>query len=70
MGTPVVFDGIQPAAEIMEAHGAHRLPLDQAFTDPLGQSVSELDQARVPGWIGYVDQVTEQLKINSLRQSL
>jgi|FLOH01.1.fsa_nt_gi glycosyltransferase involved in cell wall biosynthesis len=70
MGTPVVFDGIQPAAEIMEAHGTHRFPLDQVFTHPLGQSVSESDQARVPGWIGYVDQVTEQLKINSSRQSL
>ena len=70
MGTPVVFDGIQPAAEIMEAHGAHRLSMDQVFTHPLGKLVNESDQARVPGWIGYVDQVTEQLKINSPGQSL
>jgi hypothetical protein len=66
MGTPVVFDGIQPAAEIMEAHGAHRLPLDQAFTHPLGQLISESDQALVPTWKNYVHHVTEALKINSL----
>jgi glycosyltransferase involved in cell wall biosynthesis len=66
MGTPVVFDGIQPAAEIMEAHGAHRLPLDQVFTHPLGQLVSESDQAVVPTWKNYVHSVSEQLKIISL----
>ncbi len=61
MGTPVFFDGIQPAAEIMEAHGAHRLPLDQVFIQPMRQLVSDSDQARVPCWIGYVDQVTRSL---------
>jgi len=66
MGTPVVFDGIQPAAEIMEAHGAHRLPLDQVFTHPSGQLVSEADQALVPTWKNYVHSVSEQLKIISL----
>jgi len=65
MGTPVIFDGIQPAAEIMEAHGAHRLPLDQVFTHPLGQLVSDSDQARVPIWKNYVDTVSQQLKIIS-----
>jgi len=66
MGTPVLFDGIQPAAEIMESHGAHRLPLEQVFTHPVGHSVSESDQARVPTWKDYVHRVTEALKINSL----
>jgi glycosyltransferase involved in cell wall biosynthesis len=66
MGTPVVFDGIQPAAEIMETHGAHRLPLEQVFIHPVGHSVSESDQARVPTWKDYVHRVTEVLKINSL----
>jgi glycosyltransferase involved in cell wall biosynthesis len=65
MGTSVVFDGIQPAAEIMEAHGAHRLSMDQAFTHPLGQLVSESDQARVPTWKNYVHSVSQQLKIIS-----
>jgi glycosyltransferase involved in cell wall biosynthesis len=65
MGTPVIFDGIQPAAEIMEAHGAHRLPLDQVFTHPLGQLVSDSDQARVPIWKNYVDTASQQLKIIS-----
>jgi glycosyltransferase involved in cell wall biosynthesis len=66
MGTPVLFDGIQPAAEIMESHGAHRFPLEQVFTRQVGHLVSELDQARVPNWKDYVQRVTEQLKINSL----
>ena len=65
MGTPVVFDGIQPAAEIMEAHGAQRLPLDQVFTHPMEQSISESDQALVPTWTNYVDSVSKQLKIIS-----
>ena len=65
MGTPVVFDGIQPAAEIMETHGAHRLQLDQVFTHPMGQLISESDQALVPTWKNYVDSVSKQLKIIS-----
>jgi hypothetical protein len=70
MGTPVLFDGIQPAAEIMESHGAQRIPLEQVFTHQAEQLVSESDQARVPSWKGYVQRVTEQLKINSPRNSL
>jgi glycosyltransferase involved in cell wall biosynthesis len=66
MGTPVVFDGIQPAAEIMEAHGAHRSPLEQVFTHQVAHSVSESDQALVPTWKNYVHSVSEQLKIISL----
>jgi glycosyltransferase involved in cell wall biosynthesis len=65
MGTPVLFDGIQPAAEIMESHGAQRLPLVQVFTHQVGQLVSESDQARVPTWKDYVQSVIGQLKINS-----
>jgi glycosyltransferase involved in cell wall biosynthesis len=70
MGTPVLFDGIQPAAEIMESYGAQRIPLEQVFTHQAEQLVSESDQARVPSWKGYVQRVTEQLKINSPRNSL
>jgi hypothetical protein len=66
MGTPVVFDGIQPAAEIMEAHGAHRSPLERVFTRQVAHSVSESDQALVPTWKNYVQSVSEQLKIISL----
>ena len=69
MGTPVLFDGIQPAAEIMESHGAQRIPLAQVFTLQVGQLVSESDQARVPTWNDYVLSVIEQLKINSPRNS-
>ena len=69
MGTPVLFDGIQPAAEIMESHGAQRIPLEQVFTQRVGQLVSESDQARVPTWNDYVLSVIEQLKINSRRNS-
>lgn len=69
MGTPVLFDGIQPAAEIMERHGAHRLSLEQVFTHKVEHLVSESDQAQVPAWKDYVQQVTEQLKINSPRSS-
>jgi glycosyltransferase involved in cell wall biosynthesis len=69
MGTPVFFDGIQPAAEIMELHGAHRLSLEQVFTHEVAHLVSESDQAQVPTWKDYVQQVTEQLKINSSRNN-
>jgi hypothetical protein len=66
MGTPVVFDGIQPAAVVMETHGAHRSPLDQVFTHQVAHSVSESDQVLVPTWKNYVHSVSEQLKIISL----
>jgi hypothetical protein len=66
MGTPVVFDGIQPAGEIMEAHGAHRSPLERVFTHQVAHSVSESDQALVPTWKNYVQSVSEQLKNISL----
>jgi len=61
MGTPVLFDGIQPAAEIMESHGAHRFPLEQVFNHQVGHLVNESDQARVPTWEDYVDQVVKSL---------
>jgi glycosyltransferase involved in cell wall biosynthesis len=61
MGTPVVFDGIQPAAEVMKAHGAHRSPLEQVFTHQVAQAVSESDQVRVPTWKDYVDQIVKSL---------
>jgi glycosyltransferase involved in cell wall biosynthesis len=69
MGTPVLFDGIQPAAEIMESYGAQRIPLDQVFTHQVVQPVSGSDQARVPTWKEYVQRVAEQLKINSPRNN-
>jgi glycosyltransferase involved in cell wall biosynthesis len=69
MGIPVLFDGVQPAAEIMESHGAQRIPLDQVFTHQVVQPVSESDQARVPTWKEYVQRVAEQLKINSPRNN-
>ena len=69
MGTPVLFDGIQPAAEIMEGLGAQRIPLEQVFTQQVDQLVNESDQARVPTWNDYVLSVIEQLKINSPRNS-
>lgn len=69
MGTPVLFDGIQPAAEIMESHGAHRMSLEHVFTHQVAHLVSESDQARVPSWKDYVHRVTEQLKINSPRNN-
>jgi len=69
IGTPVLFDGIQPAAEIMESHGAQRIPLEQVFTQQVGQLVSESDQEQVPTWKDYVQRVAEQLKINSPRNN-
>jgi alpha-1,2-rhamnosyltransferase len=61
LGTPVLFDGVQPAGDLMVGHGARRIDgisadgLGAAFRkyaspDALGSLRAELDPAAVPAW--------------------
>jgi len=61
LGTPVAFDGIQPAAELVEGSGAQRVPLSAVFSF----AMTELDQSmathKFPTWGKYVGNVVSQL---------
>jgi glycosyltransferase involved in cell wall biosynthesis len=59
MGTPVVFDGIQPAAELMQGCGGLRLDLSQAFTTTEALGPLPLEPSRVPQWREFVQQVAD-----------
>lgn len=62
LGTPVLFDGIQPAAELMEAHGAYRVQLDRAFTFGYQNEVSNIDQGLIPSWSDFVHRLTQAIR--------
>ena len=68
LGTPVLFDGIQPAAELMLGHGARRVDglsrdgLARAFLtysqpDALSDLRTELDPSAVPTWRAFAEGV-------------
>lgn len=57
LGTPVLFDGDQPAAELMVGHGAYRVPIDQAFQRSVPPPVTIADQESIPLWRDYAQQI-------------
>ncbi len=68
LGTPVLFDGIQPAGELMAGRGARRVPamdhagLVEMFTEyalpgALAALRAEVDAAAVPTWSAFADAV-------------
>jgi glycosyltransferase involved in cell wall biosynthesis len=70
LGTPVLFDGVQPAAELMAGAGARRVPamghedlvaLFRHFADPeaLAGLRAELEPERVPTWRDFATGVAE-----------
>jgi glycosyltransferase involved in cell wall biosynthesis len=59
MGTPVVFGGIQPAAELMKGFGGFRRDLSQAFTTTEELGLLPLESSKVPRWGEFVQQVAD-----------
>jgi len=70
-GTPVVYSGIQPAAEIMQGHGAARhyghthqdlVDLFVQYSQPesLDALNAELDVNKIPTWKAFTDSVAQQ----------
>jgi len=59
MGTPVIFDGIQPAAELMQGCGGLRRELSQAFTISESIGLIPLEPSNVPRWGEFVQQVAD-----------
>ena len=73
-GTPVLFDGIQPAAELMLGRGAHRIEamseegMAQAFlhwssTEALDGLRAELDPAGVPTWAEFTHRLVAAIPV-------
>ena len=73
LGTPVLYSGVQPAAEVMDSKGAIRLPghshaeLVQMFTDysrpgALAEAAAAIDVTCIPRWKDFVDSVAQQCK--------
>jgi glycosyltransferase involved in cell wall biosynthesis len=72
LGTPVLFDGVQPAAELMQGRGAQRIDamsmkgLTQAFCswstpDALADLSRQLDPESVPTWKDFARGVADAL---------
>jgi glycosyltransferase involved in cell wall biosynthesis len=61
LGTPVFFDGTQPAAALMQGHGAYKTSIDHAFQAPLPRAITPSDQEHVPTWNEYANQVAQLL---------
>jgi len=70
LGVPVIFDGVQPAGELMQGHGARRVAaatradMQAAFMQFGTQSVrdglsAELDAGAVPTWTQFALQVAQ-----------
>ncbi|MFY9232340.1 MAG: hypothetical protein WAO50_10580, partial [Candidatus Nanopelagicales bacterium] len=70
LGTPVLYDGVQPAAELMQGWGAERIDamshegMAQAFQqwsapEVLSQQRAELDPEAVPTWSAFAKGVVE-----------
>jgi glycosyltransferase involved in cell wall biosynthesis len=62
LGTPVFYDGTQPAAELMQGHGAYKTSIDQAFHAPLPPSVAAADQSYLPKWNDYARDIAQSLR--------
>ena len=71
LGTPTLYGGIQPAAELMEGRGARHLgepdTLDisealLAWADPdrIRDLAAETDQQAIPRWRDFVQHVAKQ----------
>ena len=70
LGTPVVYDGIQPAGELMEGRGARRMPalseadLSSMFLECASGGLDavrrELDPDAVPTWAAFASAVAER----------
>jgi glycosyltransferase involved in cell wall biosynthesis len=67
LGTPVFFDGTQPAAELMQGHGAHEIKIAQAFTAAVPEPISPTDQQHVPSWRSYSTSVAQALSTANTR---
>jgi glycosyltransferase involved in cell wall biosynthesis len=73
LGTPVIYEGIQPAAELLDSQGAKRLAqvsgdtlsdrLSEAFQNPQPEEVSRSQQYSVPKWGTFTDAVADSLEI-------
>ena len=70
LGTPVLYDGIQPAAELMQGHGAYRFPTSDPkrtlatliyAAEHLSELRSGLDPTFVPKWSNFVENVVDAL---------
>jgi glycosyltransferase involved in cell wall biosynthesis len=73
LGTPVLFDGIQPAGELMAGHGARRVPamahddlvsVFDGWSDParLGELHAELSPQAVPTWSDFTRGVVDAVR--------
>ena len=68
LGTPVIFDGVQPAGELMIGKGAIQVPCDSLETlaamfshygrqEHLSETRSSLNSAEVPTWSAFAQAV-------------
>lgn len=66
LGTPVLYSGIQPAAELMDGAGAMRVDsVADAFQQPseaLSNLQSSIDQDAVPKWSDFARSVAETIR--------
>ena len=73
LGTPVLYDGVQPAGDIMAGKGARRVPamahddLVQAFVEhaqrgAMAMLESELQPEAVPTWADFASAVAHSLE--------
>ncbi len=73
LGTPVLFDGVQPAGELMAGHGARRVGglthadlvetfLSYAQPEALAGLRDEVDPEAVPTWKGFVEAVAHSIQ--------
>lgn len=72
VGTPVLYDGIQPAGELMDSQGARRIDAGSQsaraaafveFSSDARQAtlIAELDSARAPDWVTFASTVARSL---------
>lgn len=72
MGTPVIYDGVQPAGDVMQGHGARRVPsmrhedlvgmfVDYAIPGALSGLRAEVRPSQVPTWAAFARQVAFSL---------
>jgi glycosyltransferase involved in cell wall biosynthesis len=73
LGTPVLYDGVQPAADLMQGHGAKRIEgmssagLTDSFrawaaTQALDGLRGEIEPQAVPTWTEFARQVAEAVR--------
>ena len=57
LGTPVLYDGIQPAGELMEGHGAALHPLEALARGALPGASAVGEEAAIPRWSTFAAEV-------------